>query len=247
MADSASRILIDGARAAYVGPSLKLAPHRVSVAVAAIGIERAFCCTMFAAAPVSRMTRLAIVPPGARHHIDAQGMMAFVYLDAASDDYAALAQKLACAGDAEAAVAHDACAALARTMCAPAALMDALARVLHLPPRPQTDAALASIIRALHDAPQRFDSVRDAALLAGASSRHFQRAFTRATGVPFRRYRAWARLRVVAMQLRDGATLTSAAHDAGFSSSAHFSATFRAMFGLSASTLLKNGAVIEMV
>jgi AraC-like DNA-binding protein len=37
---------------------------------------------------------------------------------------------------------------------------------------------------------------------------------------------------------RSGASLTTAAHQAGFSSSAHFSAVFREMFGLAPGTLL---------
>jgi AraC-like DNA-binding protein len=43
-----------------------------------------------------------------------------------------------------------------------------------------------------------------------------------------------------------GATLTDAAHGAGFSSSAHLSTTFRRMFGLTASDLLASGVTIHM-
>jgi AraC-like DNA-binding protein len=49
---------------------------------------------------------------------------------------------------------------------------------------------------------------------------------------------------VVAAELSRGATLTTAAHMAGFASSAHFSAAFRAMFGLAPSALLSTGVRI---
>jgi AraC-like DNA-binding protein len=57
-------------------------------------------------------------------------------------------------------------------------------------------------------------------------------------GVPFRRYRLWRRMAVAIGTLGQGETLTRAAHEAGFASSAHFSATFRTMFGMAPSTLL---------
>ena len=43
-----------------------------------------------------------------------------------------------------------------------------------------------------------------------------------------------------------GATLTEAAHAAGFASSAHLSSTFKRMFGLRASDLLALGVAIDM-
>ena len=48
-------------------------------------------------------------------------------------------------------------------------------------------------------------------------------------------------LRVVS----EGETLTTAAFEAGFSSSAHLSSTFRAMFGLTLSSLISLGSSIE--
>ena len=43
-----------------------------------------------------------------------------------------------------------------------------------------------------------------------------------------------------------GCSLTEAAHDAGFSSSAHLSSTFKRMFGLTASDLLALGVGIDV-
>jgi AraC-like DNA-binding protein len=60
-------------------------------------------------------------------------------------------------------------------------------------------------------------------------------------GVPLVRVRWWLQMRVVAKSLSRGFTLTEAAHDAGFSDSAHFTRTFRRMFGFAPSTLLAAG------
>jgi AraC-like DNA-binding protein len=56
--------------------------------------------------------------------------------------------------------------------------------------------------------------------------------FKEETGVPYRRYRLWTRMGAALKALRSGRSLTHAAHEAGFSSSAHFSTAFAEMFGL---------------
>lgn len=48
----------------------------------------------------------------------------------------------------------------------------------------------------------------------------------------------------VASAVAAGSDLTTAATAAGFASPSHFSDTFRAMFGLTATTLLSQGTVI---
>ena len=51
-------------------------------------------------------------------------------------------------------------------------------------------------------------------------------------GTPMRSYIRWLRLVNAAERLASGASITQAAHDAGFADGPHFSRTFRAMFGL---------------
>lgn len=63
-------------------------------------------------------------------------------------------------------------------------------------------------------------------------------------GVPLVRVRWWLQMRVVAKSLARGFTLTAAAHEAGFSDAAHFTRTFRRMFGFAPSTLLAAGVVL---
>jgi AraC-like DNA-binding protein len=62
--------------------------------------------------------------------------------------------------------------------------------------------------------------------------------FSREVGIPFRRFVLWTRIKHAVSTTRAGANLTAAAVAAGFSDAAHFSRTFRGMFGLSPSRVL---------
>ncbi len=97
---------------------------------------------------------------------------------------------------------------------------------------------LEPVVEGLDAAECRLDRVAASLKVSTSRAQHLIRA---ATGVPFRRYRTWVRMRVAARALTRGGTLTEAAHTAGFSSAAHFSTAFRAMFGLSPSTLVSAG------
>ena len=66
---------------------------------------------------------------------------------------------------------------------------------------------------------------------AGLSVSRFQHLFSRQVGVPFRRYRAWARMRVAIEAIVAGANFTAASHAAGFSDQSHFNHDFRRTFG----------------
>jgi AraC-like DNA-binding protein len=97
--------------------------------------------------------------------------------------------------------------------------------------RRSLDARIALAVTALQsDAPDEF-SVPAAAAIAGLSPSRFQHLFTQEVGVPFRRYRGWHRLRVAIREAAQGASLTAAAHAAGFADQAHFSRAFRSAFG----------------
>ena len=74
-------------------------------------------------------------------------------------------------------------------------------------------------------------SVTQAAASSRLSSSRFQHLFTREVGVPFRRYRAWHRLRAAIREVTEGSNLTTAAHAAGFADQAHFTREFRRTFG----------------
>ena len=80
-------------------------------------------------------------------------------------------------------------------------------------------------------------SLADAAELSGLSKARVRHLFVEQTGLPFRTYLLWLRLMKGLEAFAGGASLTDSALDAGFADSAHFSRTFRRMFGTAAAAL----------
>jgi AraC family transcriptional regulator len=77
----------------------------------------------------------------------------------------------------------------------------------------------------------------EAAGIACLSESRFSHLFVEQVGLPFRTYVLWRRLAIAVELMAAGASLTRAAHEAGFADSAHFSRTFLRMFGIPASVL----------
>lgn len=80
-------------------------------------------------------------------------------------------------------------------------------------------------------------SLRDLSALVGLSPGRTRHLFVEQTGLSLRTYLLWLRLGRAVESFAGGASLTHAAHAAGFADSAHFSRTFRRMFGISAGSL----------
>lgn len=91
---------------------------------------------------------------------------------------------------------------------------------------------ISTVLKILHAEPAVNRLGRDLAALAGISESRLQHLFKAQMGIPIRRYVLWMRLRNVIKKSMSGASLTEAAHDSGFSDSAHFTRTFKAMFGI---------------
>jgi AraC-like DNA-binding protein len=81
--------------------------------------------------------------------------------------------------------------------------------------------------------------VSQIAAAVGLSPSRFQHLFTENVGVPFRRYRAWHRLRAAIREVVQGSSYTAAAHAAGFADQSHFARDFRRTFGAPASLGLR--------
>ncbi len=86
----------------------------------------------------------------------------------------------------------------------------------------------------------RSPSVSAAARAAGISTSRFQHLFKQETGVSYRRYAAWARMRAAVAEIVKGSNFTAAAHAAGFYDQPHFAHEFRRIFGAPASKSLAN-------
>lgn len=96
------------------------------------------------------------------------------------------------------------------------------------------------IRKAIGWAAQQLDkqiSLGEAATVAGLSSSRLRHLFVEQTGLPFKTYVLWLRLTRALESFAVGASLTEAAHAAGFADSAHLSRTFRRMFGVAPTAL----------
>ncbi|OYY75757.1 MAG: hypothetical protein B7Y43_18230 [Sphingomonas sp. 28-62-20] len=242
------RVILAGARAIYIGPCLALSPHRNAVATLAIALAMPFEIAWPQTPDRPTETRqIALIPPNTLHHLIAAGPMMFVYLDALADDQRTIGACIGSRPEELARIAAD-CAGIAIGSTAADIVRGLLALFgLGDPADDISPTGVAAAIRAIDDRPDSFGSAKIAASLAGLSESHFHRGIKRATGVPFRRYRLWRRMGIAAIALKDGASLTDAAMAGGFASSAHFSATFRRMFGIKPSLLINAQARFDVV
>jgi AraC-like DNA-binding protein len=80
-------------------------------------------------------------------------------------------------------------------------------------------------------------SLKTLAAISGLSKSRFMHVFTESTGVALRPYILWLRLQRACCELMAGASVTAAAHSAGFSDAAHLTRTFRRMLGMTPTEL----------
>ncbi|WP_228815646.1 AraC family transcriptional regulator [Nocardia puris] len=76
-------------------------------------------------------------------------------------------------------------------------------------------------------------SLNDLATNIGISASRLSHIFSAQVGLPYAAWRRWIRLQLGFTVVRDGGTLTQAAHTAGFSDSAHLTRTCRDLIGIS--------------
>ncbi|MBA8950842.1 helix-turn-helix transcriptional regulator [Actinomadura namibiensis] len=103
------------------------------------------------------------------------------------------------------------------------------------PPAPRHPAlreAVRILPGLLRDGPVRLGAVARAVHLSEGRLAHL---FTEEVGLPFRPYVRWLRLQRVIELVADGASLTDAAHEAGFADGAHLSRAARKIFGIAPS------------
>jgi AraC-like DNA-binding protein len=107
--------------------------------------------------------------------------------------------------------------------------------VLNLTVTAATDPRLQTVLAAVRAS---MHSRQYLARLVHLSPTRFSHWFVEQTGSPLRSYRKWSRLVAALQEIAAGRSLTEAAHAAGFADAAHFSRTFRNLFGLDPTSAL---------
>lgn len=183
------------------------------------------------------------VPSGASHAVDAEGTdVLVVFAEPRSDLGRALAERSP--GD-EALALPDEMVATARAVLPPdagtaehvvavrealPALLDAWGARLVQPSL--VHPGVRKVLRHLASTPAPTDTTLDTlAAMAGLSPGRFMHVFTESVGSPLRHYLLWQKLGRAAGAMAAGASSSAAAAEAGFADAAHYTRTFRRMFG----------------
>jgi AraC-like DNA-binding protein len=245
---AAAKLIGWGSRVLYLGPAFGLTPHRNATAVLAIGLNAPL---EVADDPADRTThyraaRSVLILPNSLHHLRIErGRMAFLYVDPLGRDLKALLARMTNVTPRAAFDLKDESGVieimtgLAESRLAARDGRASLGELLDVGMRGKTSARIAAALQHMRDEPQRAHRLTTLAARAGLSPSRFLHLFKRETGVPLRRYRIWNRMGAAIRASGGGASLTEAAHAAGFASSAHFSSAFRDMFGMMPSDLAK--------
>lgn len=99
------------------------------------------------------------------------------------------------------------------------------------------------LLQLFGDKPPKLRELADEVCLSSGRLVHL---FKEQVGIPIRKYILWKRMLNAVHYMTTGATLTTAAHEAGFADSAHFSRTFSRMFGMMPSAITKNSQFIQV-
>ena len=109
---------------------------------------------------------------------------------------------------------------------------DALGQLaIDVTPEPDYDDRIAAVLNYLRTTPSPPPSIEDLTRIAHLSESRLQHLFRDQVGVPIRRYLLWHRYLTAMSLLADGASVTRAAHAAGFADSAHLTRTAIRMNG----------------
>ena len=108
------------------------------------------------------------------------------------------------------------------------------------------DARILATLQHLKSSTSENLSLVSLAQQVGLSPSRLIGLFKQQIGIPIRRYRLWYRLFLCTQRMTTGTRLTQAALEAGFTDSAHFSRTYRAMLGFCPSALLRPRAGLQV-
>jgi AraC-like DNA-binding protein len=109
------------------------------------------------------------------------------------------------------------------------------------------DERTIATINFIHSNINKTIKLQDIATYVGLSEDRLRHLFSEQIGIPITSYILWSRIKVALREmLKPGVTLSNAAHRAGFSDHAHFTRTFKRMFGVPPSLLLEHGHFLRV-
>ncbi len=246
--DARPTVWLWSGHAAYRGPSLRLGTHSGSVTCFALGLDAPFLLRSDQAE--SRSVRSALIPARTPHQIAAGAgdRMLFFYVDPSASGRGSLLDQMTDRADAVAYRHRDEPGLIADWSQGPVKDPEMLRRrLLDTGEAGPADERIRVAMQLLRDRPGERVGAAELAAAVNLSRSRFLHLFSAHGGTSFRRYRLWVRMRHAAAAVSQGADLSTAASDAGFASPSHFSDTFRAMFGLTATEMLANGLRIVVM
>jgi AraC-like DNA-binding protein len=179
---------------------------------------------------VERPVDSAVVPTGVRHEMLASpdAHATITYLDPVSRMGRVAAEQVAATG-------LDVRSVDAWLVDVDTAAMDAATAMAAGPSGDSVHPAVADALRLAAAAVEPM-SLREVAARVALSASRLGHLFTEQVGVPYSVWRRWLRLQRALAAVQAGASLTAAAHAAGFADSAHLTRSCRAMFGITPTT-----------
>jgi AraC-like DNA-binding protein len=186
-----------------------------------------------------------------------RGRVADCYLDALGFDHALLCQRVSrqeqragCALQNQS-VLLDAFQALSEGSLPAHVIYDRLDQLLNPPEWVAStafncDPRIPATLRRLKSSSSENLSLVSLAQQVGLSPSRLIGLFKQQVGIPIRRYRLWCRLFLCTQRMTSGISLTQAALVAGFTDSAHFSRTYRAILDFHPSALLSPRARLQV-
>ncbi|MCG8637074.1 MAG: AraC family transcriptional regulator [Desulfobacterales bacterium] len=121
------------------------------------------------------------------------------------------------------------------------------ALVPDLKPSPGRDPRIMKVRAYLKTLEEKKIPLSELSDFIGLSESRLVHLFKSETGIPIRRYLLWLRLMEALTLILENVSFTTAAHDAGFSDSAHLSRTFKQMFGIPPKQILKNSQFVQAI
>lgn len=194
------------------------------------------------------LCRGLLIPSGISHAVDTLGNPVLVFLYDCTTDVAKQIREVTC-------IPEESCKEIARlygTWEGTAASFDGFERAVLSrlgitgTASEVTDERIRAAMEFIRTRSTETVTCQDVAAAVHLSQSRFSHLFRRQVGMTFAAYRIYQRILYVYSRVLRGMSITEAALEAGFSSSAHFADVNRRVFGISASTITHDLAFIKV-